>query len=95
LARVESSRHLPLPELLHQQGHGLGWGTTVVVITGSVTPALAPALTTLKRHGYTVLVLLAGGRRLGAAETVIPPTIPLYRIREERELPAVAEVFRG
>jgi hypothetical protein len=95
LARVESSRHLPLPELLHQHGHGLGWGTTVVVITGSVTPALAPALTTLKRHGYTVLVLLAGGRRLGAAEAVIPPTIPLYRIREERELPAVAEVFRG
>lgn len=95
LARVESSRHLPLPELLHQHGHGLGWGTTVVVITGSVTTALAPALTTLKRHGYTVLVLLAGGRRLGAAEAVVPPTIPLYRIREERELPAVAEVFRG
>jgi hypothetical protein len=95
LARVESSRHLSLPELLHQHGHGLGWGTTVVIITGSVTPVLAPALTTLKRHGYTVLVLLAGGRRLGGAEAVIPPTIPLYRIREERELPAVAEVFRG
>lgn len=94
LARIESSNHMPLPVLLQQHAHGLGWGTTAVVITGGVTPALAPALAGLKRNGYTVLLLLTGGRRAGA-EAAIPATVPIYRIREESDLPAVAEVFHG
>ncbi|MGI8913562.1 MAG: DUF58 domain-containing protein [Chloroflexota bacterium] len=95
LARVESSRQMPLAELLQQHAHGLGWGATAVVITGGVTPSLAPSLARLKRNGYTVLLLLAGGRRQANAESAIPATIPTYRIREDRELAAVAEVFHG
>ncbi|HEV7214076.1 MAG TPA: DUF58 domain-containing protein, partial [Chloroflexota bacterium] len=94
LARIETSNHMPLPILLQQHAHGLGWGTTAVVITGGITTALAPSLAGLKRNGYTVLLLLAGGRR-AVTEAAIPATVPLYRIREERDLPAVAEVFHG
>jgi hypothetical protein len=95
LARVESSAQLPLTDLLQRHGHGLGWGTTAVVITGGLTPALAPALARLKRDGYTVLLLIAGGRRLVSAESAIPATVPTFRIRDDQELPAAAEVFRG
>ncbi|HEY8743651.1 MAG TPA: DUF58 domain-containing protein, partial [Chloroflexota bacterium] len=79
LARIESSNHMPLAVLLQQHAHGLGWGTTAVVITGSITPALAPSVAGLKRNGYTVLLLLAGGRRLGSAEAGAPVLVPTYR----------------
>ena len=95
LARIESSTHMPLAVLLQEHAHGLGWGTTAVVITGGITPALAPSVASLKRNGYTVLLLLAGGRRPGSAEAGAPVLVPTYRIREERELAAVAEVFHG
>lgn len=96
LARVESNSDLPFPQLLRQHAHGLGWGTTAVVITGGVTPSLAPSLASLKRNGYTVLLLIAGGRRLGSSsEAALPADVLAYRLRDDRELPAVAELLRG
>lgn len=95
LARVERSDHLTLAQLLQQHAQGLGWGTTAVVITGGVSDTLGPSLAALKRHGYSVLLLLAGGRRLTSGEAGVPATVPTYRIRDDTELPAVAEVFRA
>lgn len=92
LARVERSSHLPFSQLLRQHTRGLGWGTTVVVITGGHSAALAPDLASLQRSGYIVLRVVAGGRQYGGESTA---SLPTYRIRAEADLAGVAEVLRG
>jgi len=50
----------PLAAMLDREEHRLVLGTTIVVISGLMTPELASTLLRLRRRGHTVLVLKTG-----------------------------------
>jgi uncharacterized protein (DUF58 family) len=58
LGRLEIATHGMLPELIWQAGAHLGWGSTVVAITGQRGPALVEALLPLKRRGLNIALII-------------------------------------
>jgi uncharacterized protein (DUF58 family) len=64
LARVQSSFGSRIEEIIQQERTDLPVGTTVVVITSSVSDPLLDALRHLKRVGHAVTLLLTGDQRV-------------------------------
>ena len=58
LGRLEPANHGALPALIWQTGAHLGWGSTVVAITGQRGIDLVAALLPLKRRGLNVALIL-------------------------------------
>ena len=58
LGRLEAAAHGALPPLIWQAGAQLGWGSTVVVITGQRGVDLVAALLPLKRRGLNVALII-------------------------------------
>ncbi|MFO0813997.1 MAG: DUF58 domain-containing protein [Gemmatales bacterium] len=58
LARLELNEGLELPDLIEEAGSYLPRDTTMIVILGQVTPAIAVALGAMKMRGYAVEVIL-------------------------------------
>jgi uncharacterized protein (DUF58 family) len=59
LGRLEAGGGTRLEELLHQATADLGWGSTVIVITGASSDALLADLIALRRRGLNVALILA------------------------------------
>jgi uncharacterized protein (DUF58 family) len=63
LARVQISQATPLHELLRRESVRMGWGSTLMVITGRESEALLEALVALRKAGFAVALLLVGPGR--------------------------------
>jgi uncharacterized protein (DUF58 family) len=59
LGRLEIAPQGGLPELIWQAGAHLGWGSTVVALTGQRGEALVEALLPLKRRGLNIALIIA------------------------------------
>lgn len=59
LGRLEPAQGAALPALLPQAASGLGWGGTLVVITGRCDRDLIAALLPMRRRGLSVALVLA------------------------------------
>jgi uncharacterized protein (DUF58 family) len=87
LARVETIEGSALPPLLKQQRYQLSWGTTLIVLTGSVSDDLLDELYQARRSGQNAIVVLAGGILSEAAGRRAKAFgIPVYSIATERDL---------
>src|SRR5215216_2224325 len=60
LARVETADNSALVPLIQQQRYQLGWGTTLIVITGTAGDELLNELYQARRSGQNALLILAG-----------------------------------
>jgi DNA invertase Pin-like site-specific DNA recombinase len=88
LARVETINQSIFVPRLQQQRYRLTWGTTLIVITGSLKAELVDELYQARRSGQNPLVIVAGTdisdeavyRRAKILE------IPTYNIAAERDL---------
>jgi uncharacterized protein (DUF58 family) len=60
LARIKMGADLPFLDLINQQSAYLGWGTTLVLITGKADDALFDQLFRARRAGLNVVLILAG-----------------------------------
>ena len=60
MARVDTIQVSPLVEKIRHQRHFLTWGTTLIVITGSVEDALLDELYQAGRSGQSAILVLAG-----------------------------------
>jgi hypothetical protein len=58
LARLATGREIDFPDLLRRRALELPWGSTLVVISGSVTPELAETLAYLRQKGFSPYVVL-------------------------------------
>jgi uncharacterized protein (DUF58 family) len=60
LARIQCTELHPLTEMLNKETPSLPWGTTVVIITGSVDEALFDAIFQIQRRGQNVVLIITG-----------------------------------
>lgn len=81
LAVAELGVGQPLASLLSGVGAGLGTGTTLLVVTGTMTPEVAAHLLRLRRQGVAVTAALTAD---GPQDTVTPGHLwlPVYRVRD-------------
>jgi uncharacterized protein (DUF58 family) len=88
LARVDSTDHSALAPLLQRQRYQLGWGTTLIVITGQANAEILGELYQARRAGQNVLLILAG---LDASDETVRRQaeaygIPVSTLATERDL---------
>ena len=88
LARVQTTDNSALSPLLQQLRYHLAWGTTLIVITGSLNDALLDELYQARRSGQNAIVILAGGELSADAARSRARTfgIPVFSILNERDL---------
>jgi uncharacterized protein (DUF58 family) len=60
LARIRAVETLPLAALLRRYRPGIPWGTTLILITGSVNDELFDEALQAKRAGMSIVILLCG-----------------------------------
>jgi uncharacterized protein (DUF58 family) len=60
LARVQSTESQSIVSLLNEHRPNLSWGTTIIVITNKVDEALFDELFQAKRHGQSIVLVMAG-----------------------------------
>jgi uncharacterized protein (DUF58 family) len=88
LARAEMVEQPALVPLLQQQRYRLTWGTTLIVITGSLSNELLDELYQARRNGKNPFVIVAG-TDVSAEEIYKRAKIlelPVYNIATERDL---------
>lgn len=88
LARVEPVTNAPLAARLRAETARLGWGTTLVVITGSLGEALMGALLTVRRAGSPVVLVLVQDNQPGPElqRHAAALQMPIHRVWDERDL---------
>ncbi len=87
LARIDAAEEIPVVPMLQQGAGGLSWGTTVMIVTGQVQPALLNALLPLQRKGLNPVLISCG---MGTADQVSSMAkaihLPYYAIRHALEI---------
>ena len=88
LARVETINDTPLVPLIQGQRYQLAWGTTLIVLTGTVSDELLDELYQARRSGQNAVLILAGRDNLEEASRRRARTfgIPFFSISMERDL---------
>lgn len=88
LARLHSIETNPLTELLNRETPGLAWGTTVVIITGSIDEALFDEIFQIQRRGQNVVMIIAGhgGNIKQARQHARRFGFPIYAFPTEKSL---------
>ena len=88
LARVESTENSALAPLIQAQRYQLGWGTTLMVITGQADAALIDELYQARRGGQNAVLILAGREATDEASLQRARTfgIPVFSIATDHEL---------
>lgn len=82
LARLDDVPSGTFSEMVRREGMALRWGSTVLVITGSVSPDLAETVFYLKRQGRAVGVIVVTP---SAAEAAIPG-VAVHRVAADTDL---------
>jgi len=88
LARVEVKDNLPLVPLIEQQRYKLGWGTSLIVITGRADEELMNQLYQARRGGQNAILILTGrdGTDEFSRARAKAYGIPIFPIASERDL---------
>ncbi len=88
LARAETVDPSALVPLLQQQRYRLAWGTTLIVITGSLSNDLLDELYQARRSGKTPFLIVAGTDVSGEAvyQRAKILELPVFNIAAERDL---------
>jgi uncharacterized protein (DUF58 family) len=86
LARIEATRGDPFDTLLQEVTARLSFGSTVVVITGSVTSSLAQSLLALRHSGHAVAVIVVQPPSSEALRLPVLPGIRTYRVWNDEDL---------
>jgi len=88
LARVEVKDNLALVPLIEAQRYKLGWGTSLIVITGQADDALLNELHQARRAGQNAILILAGRDNAEELSRQRAQTfgIPVFSIASERDL---------
>ena len=88
LARVGTAKESALIPLIQQQRYQLGWGTTLIVITGMPNDTLIEELYQVRRAGQNALLILAGKDTTTEITDRRAKTfgIPVFSIAAERDL---------
>jgi uncharacterized protein (DUF58 family) len=85
LARIKSLETQSLPTLLRKYRPGLPWGTTIVLITGTVDDALFEEVLQSNRAGMSTVVLLCGRFTMAQEARTRGKTIgvPVWDLQDE------------
>lgn len=87
LARIDAGESIPLIPMIQQSAGGFSWGTTLMVVTGQVQPALLEALLPLQRKGLNPVLIscgMGGHDQIAAMAKAIH--LPYFALRHELEL---------
>jgi uncharacterized protein (DUF58 family) len=88
MARIQLISSTPLHQVLHQNRVDLGWGTTVVAITGQADEALFDEFFHLRRVGLNIVLILCGDM-IGIKDIKAQAEhfrIPFLHFRDEKDL---------
>ena len=88
LARLHSVETHPLTEMLNRETPALPWGTTVVIITGSIDDVLFDEIFQVQRRGQNVVMIIAGhgGNIKQARQQARRFGFPIYAFPNEKSL---------
>lgn len=88
LARLRTTETHPLTELLNRETPNLPWGTTVVIISGSINDALFDEIFQIQRRGQNVVMIIAGhgGNIKQARQQARRFGFPIYAFPTEKSL---------
>jgi uncharacterized protein (DUF58 family) len=88
LARLQCTESLPLTKMLDAETPKLPWGTTVVIITGSIDDTLFDEVFQIQRRGQNVVMIIAGhgGNIRQARQQARRFGFPLYAFPNEKSL---------
>ena len=79
LAYSESDCPVPTAQLLQQIGHSLGSGSTLLLVTGALTPSMLSRLTSMVQMGMGVAVFLVTNRTAGNTDDQFASRNRLFR----------------
>jgi hypothetical protein len=87
LARAQFTQGRSFAQFVRQESVHLGWGTTLVIITGHEAPLL-DTLAQLRQAGFPVALILVQAARPSAAtrQRAAVLRIPVYPLWRERDL---------
>jgi uncharacterized protein (DUF58 family) len=88
LARLHITQSRPLTKMLSQATPSLPWGTTVVIISGSIDEALFDEIFQIQRRGQNVVMIIAGhgGNIKQARQQAQRFGFPIYAFPTEKSL---------
>jgi uncharacterized protein (DUF58 family) len=88
LARIQSTESYPLTEMLEKETPRLPWGTTIVIIAGSINDALFDEIFQIQRRGQNVVMIIAGhgGNIKQARQQAKRFGFPIYAVPNEKSL---------
>ena len=88
LARIQCTEAHPLTEMLNKETPRLPWGTTIVIITGSIDDALFDEIFQIQRRGQNVVMIIAGigGNIKQARQQARRFGFPIYAFPNEKSL---------
>ncbi len=88
LARIQAGSSLPFASLIREESSHLSWGTTLILVSNQVQPALFEELFNARKKGLNIVLVIVG-REAGFAETKRSAEhfgFPIYAIRSEQDL---------
>ena len=90
LARIQTTETHPLTELLSRETPNLPWGTTIVIITGSIDEPLFDEIFQIQRRGQNVVMVIAGigGNIKHARQQARRFGFPIHAFPNEKSLDA-------
>ena len=88
LAGVQGTDRAELLSLLQDQRYQLGWGTTLIVITGKASEELIHELYQARRGGQNAILIQTGSDAADEADRQRARTfgIPVFSVTDERDL---------
>ena len=97
LARVEMVDGIGLPALLRRETRRLGWGSTVVAITGRVDEGLFEALAALRRSGFSLALISVdpSAQFQAVRRRAAQLGVPAFEVWEEADLERGALALGG
>ena len=67
-----------LAAVLRAEVHAFSTGSTVVLVSAILTPAVVQEIEEMRRRGHRVVVFYAGDGEPGAAARTLPPEVPVF-----------------
>lgn len=86
LARVKAAPGEGFAELLREEGTRLRWGSTVVLIAGSISPEMAETMLHLKGRGHAVAAVAVRPDLPDEMRAISAHGVPIYRVWNDRDL---------